>query len=450
MTGPDIKELVLQSLNGALKSRKFYPAGHPSIAASTRKTLQHINSAFGDRNNLLIGLVNQSLIIDDIPVVDAEKNYPDIIRHMEDRNAEAVIFEKGLTENELSAFIDAFAADNELPANELQRILASKDVTHITIKSLPMGRRSILEVYNDAVEVVINTMAEVRMGKIPRSEPVNNIINELDESVFSDPNAMIGLTMIKNYDNYLYNHSVNVSILSIALARAMKLDSQTLHIVGVSSLLHDIGKTGVSEDIIRKPGGLSSEEWEKIKEHPRLGSNIIRRMSGMDESTGRIIFEHHVKFDHSGYPETSSSLHPLSQIVTIADAYDALTTLRVYQQPRNPVEAIKVMMSLSGKHFDPKVLKSFINMIGMYPVGTTVRLSTNEIGIVVKVDPEACETPSVKILFDASGKAVEEPYEIDLSRKGPDTPSIIATVDPALKKINVAEFFKKEAESKVE
>ncbi len=445
MTGADSKELVLQSMNGALKSRKFYPAGHPSIAASTRKTLQHINEALRDRNNLLIGLVNQSLILDDTPVVDAGKNYPDIIRHMENRSAEAIIFEKGVTENELSAFIDAFSADNDLPAQEIQKELSSQNVIHITLKSLPMGKRSLLEVYNDAVEVVINTMAEVRMGKIPRSEPVNNIINELDESVFSDPNAMIGLTMIKNYDNYLYNHSVNVSILSIALARAMKLDSQNLHIVGVSSLLHDIGKTGVSEQIIRKPGGLSSEEWEKIKEHPRLGSNIIRRMSGMDESTGRIIFEHHVKFDHSGYPETSSSLHPLSQIVTIADAYDALTTLRVYQQPRNPVEAIKVMMNLSGRHFDPKILKSFINMIGMYPVGTTVRLSTNEIGIVVKVDSVSSDTPVVKVLYDPSGNALEKPFEIDLSSKGPETPFIIATVDPALKNINIGEFFKNES-----
>ena len=445
MTGADSKELVLQSMNGALKSRKFYPAGHPSIAASTRKTLQHINEALRDRNNLLIGLVNQSLILDDTPVVDAGKNYPDIIRHMENRSAEAIIFEKGVTENELSGFIDAFSADNDLPAQEIQKELSSQNVIHITLKSLPMGKRSLLEVYNDAVEVVINTMAEVRMGKIPRSEPVNNIINELDESVFSDPNAMIGLTMIKNYDNYLYNHSVNVSILSIALARAMKLDSQNLHIVGVSSLLHDIGKTGVSEQIIRKPGGLSSEEWEKIKEHPRLGSNIIRRMSGMDESTGRIIFEHHVKFDHSGYPETSSSLHPLSQIVTIADAYDALTTLRVYQQPRNPVEAIKVMMNLSGRHFDPKILKSFINMIGMYPVGTTVRLSTNEIGIVVKVDSVSSDTPVVKVLYDPSGNALEKPFEIDLSSKGPETPFIIATVDPALKNINIGEFFKNES-----
>jgi len=123
----------------------------------------------------------------------------------------------------------------------------------------------LLEIYNGAVEVVKNVMGEVRMGKIPKSGPVNAIVDEVTESVLSDQNAIMGLTMIKNYDNYLYNHSVNVSVTSIALGRAMQFAKAELRVLGVGALLHDIGKTGVSEQIIRKPGGLSTEEWEKSR-----------------------------------------------------------------------------------------------------------------------------------------------------------------------------------------
>jgi putative nucleotidyltransferase with HDIG domain len=286
-------------------------------------------------------------------------------------------------------------------------------------------------------------MAEVRMGKIPRTEPIEDIVSEITDSVFSDPNAIIGLTMIKNYDNYLYNHSVNVSIMALALARSMGLDSDDLHSVGIAALLHDIGKTGVAEDIIRKPGGLSSEEWEKLKQHPQLGFSIAQRMSGVSETIGRVIYEHHVKYDHSGYPQTTTSLHPLSQLVTISDAYDALTTLRVYQKPHSPVDAIKVMNTFSGRHFNPVTLKAFINLVGIYPIGTMVRLSSNEIAIVTKVSQDAGEDPTVKVVVDKDGRNLDKPYTIDLSEDGSKT--IVSTVNPALTEINLAAFFEKEA-----
>ncbi|HAO94397.1 MAG TPA: hypothetical protein DCR11_11100 [Deltaproteobacteria bacterium] len=249
--------------------------------------------------------------------------------------------------------------------------------------------------------------------------------------------------MIKNYDNYLYNHSVNVSIMALSLGKAMGLPKDDLHAVGVAALLHDVGKTGVAENIIRKPGGLSSEEWEKIKEHPLLGSNIAKRMDGLDETIGRLIYEHHIKYDHSGYPQTTSSLHPLSQLITISDAYDALTTLRVYQQPHSPVEAVKVMNNFSGRHFNPDTLKAFIDMIGVYPVGTMVRLTTNEVGIVTRLNAEKQGGPIVKILYDSEGVIVENPYEVDIAVS--TDKEIVTTVNPATTSTDLGSFFEKEA-----
>ncbi|MBI5345178.1 MAG: HD-GYP domain-containing protein, partial [Deltaproteobacteria bacterium] len=385
MNGQD-PEALLKTLNAALKSRKLYPPGHPAISAPAKKAYQILTDSLKSKSSMVMGLMNEALVFEEELIKDSERLYPDMIQYMTEKNVDAVIFEKGIMEKELAALFDILSGP-AMQGSELQKELHSKGVTHITLKSIPAGKKNFIEVYNGAVEIVKNVMGEVRMGKIPKAGPVNDIVNEITDSVLSDKNAVLGLTMIKNYDNYLYNHSVNVSIMSLALGRELNLDNASLHAVGVAGLLHDIGKTGVSENIIRKPGGLSSEEWDKIKEHPLLGSNLIKRMEGMDGQIGTLIYEHHIKYDRSGYPATPSALHPYSQIITIVDAYDALTTLRVYQRPHDPVEAIKILQNFSGRHFSPDILKAFVKMLGVYPIGTMVRLSTNEIAIVTKINP---------------------------------------------------------------
>ncbi len=443
MNGLDNKEWILKSLNASLKGKKLYPPGHPAATAPVKKAFDTLTECLTATNNLMISLLNEALMFEECPIENGERLYQDIIHCMNDKNVDVMIFEKGFTEKELSNIIDFLAGDAKFDGQELQNELHSRGVIRITLKTVPSGRMKLLEIYNGAVEVVKNVMGEVRMGKIPKSGPVNAIVDEVTESVLSDQNAIMGLTMIKNYDNYLYNHSVNVSVTSIALGRAMQFAKAELHVLGVGALLHDIGKTGVSEQIIRKPGGLSTEEWEKIKEHPVLGSNITKRMDGMDETVGRLILEHHIKYDYSGYPDTDSRLHPLSQIITVCDAYDALTTLRVYQKPYNPADAIKVMASLSGRHFNPDTLKAFINMMGIFPIGSMVRLSTNEIGVVIRVHRENSDSPVVKILYDRGGAQSEAPHEIDLTER--KDLFIVSAVNPVMTNIDIGMFFEKES-----
>lgn len=440
---PETQENILRALNAALQSRKLYPPGHPSVTAPAKKAHQLISLVLKEQPNLSICLVEEALVFENVPVPDCEENYPDIVSNLKEKKVEAMIFEKGILEKEVFSLFEILSREKAPAEAELQKELAAKGVTHITLKTVPP---KLMEVYNNAVDVVKTVMSDIRGGRIPESKAVKGVIDEMTELVFSDTNAVIGLTMIKNYDNYLYNHSVNVSILSLALGKFMKSDEEDLRRLGVASLLHDIGKTGVSEDIIRKPGGLSSEEWEKVKEHPVMGSKITQKMQGIDELICRVIIEHHVRFDRSGYPKVESpTLHPLSLMVSVADAYDALTTLRVYQKPCQPSEAVKILKGLSGKHFDPKTVSSFENMIGVYPVGTMVRLSTNEVAVVTQVRPEGSARPVVKVAYDSDGKEIETPYEIDLEAKGEDGPRIICAVDPLSRNMDMGNFFAKEA-----
>lgn len=445
---PDIEieiiETVLKSINSAIKGKKLYPAGHPAIAAPMAKAYQTLSDVLKTHGKIFTGMVKDVLVFEETPLMDAEKNLGEFIYQLKQREIESMIFEKGLIQKEFFSFIEILSADDKLKGKELQNMLASKNILHITIKSI--SKRNILEAYNDAVNVVKETMNEIRMGKVPQTKEIIRVTDEMTELVMTDRSAMIGLTMIKNYDDYLFNHSVNVSILAVALGQSMNHKKEDLHTVGIAALLHDVGKTGVAEDLIRKPSGLSGEEWETVKQHPVLGSKIIERMEGLTELIARIIYEHHIRFDHSGYPRTESPLHPLSMIVTISDAYDALTTLRVYQRPYHPVEAIKVMNSLSGKHFDPDTLKAFIGMIGFYPIGTVVRLSTNDIAIVTKTNPGDSLRPTVKVVFGGDGKQVDTPYEMDLSAEG-SAPVIVAPIDPLAKGLDMGRFFEEEGKN---
>ncbi|VAV83764.1 hypothetical protein MNBD_DELTA01-536 [hydrothermal vent metagenome] len=444
---PDNRELILRSFNAALHSKKLYPPGHPSVAAPARKTQQLLSDYIQGPEKLVLAMVEDSLVFEDIPEADAAEQYGDILKYLTEKKIEAIAFTGGIEDGELSSVIEILTSEEAgSTQEELDKELKDLGVIHITLQSMPVEKRNYLEVYNDAISVVKNVMNEIRLGKIPGTEEVNEIVNEMSEMVFTNTNAMVGLSMIKNYDEYLYNHSVNVSIISLALARHLGLERATVDTIGVAALLHDVGKTGVAEDIIKKPGGLSSEEWEKVKEHPVIGSDIAERMKEMPEEVCRIIFEHHIRHDHSGYPKSERPLYQHSMIVTICDAYDALTTLRVYQNPHQPVDAIKILRDLSGAHFTPEIVDAFSDMIGVYPVGTMVRLTTNEVGVVTSVTPDENNKVTVKILYDKEGTQLEEPLPIDISPKDEVGPTIVGAADPLSRNVDVSAFFEKEAE----
>ncbi|OGP64467.1 MAG: hypothetical protein A3K22_05725 [Deltaproteobacteria bacterium RBG_16_42_7] len=436
-------DVILKGINSAVKGKKLYPAGHPAIAAPITKAYQTLSELLKTNNKIFVGITKDVMVFEETPLMDAEKTLGELLHQMKRREIEGIIFEKGLMQEEFFSFIDSLSGETILKGKELQTMLASRNISHITIKSI--SKRSIFETYTDAISVVQETMNQIRLGKVPQAGEIVRVSDELTELVLTDQNAMLGLTMIKNYDNYLFNHSVNVSILSIALAESMKQEEANLRIVGVGGLLHDLGKTGVAEEIIKKPDRLSTEEFESIKQHPVLGSRMIEQMPGLAGLISRVVYEHHIRYDHSGYPHTESPLHPLSMIITIVDAYDAMTTLRVYQRPFNPVEAIKLMNTMSGKHFDPNTLKAFIAMIGFYPVGTTVRLTTNDIGIVTKANPTDSLSPTVKIIFGGDGKQINKPYELDLLKEGNRNIKIIAPVDPLTKGMDLGHFFEEES-----
>jgi putative nucleotidyltransferase with HDIG domain len=249
--------------------------------------------------------------------------------------------------------------------------------------------------------------------------------------------------MIKDYDNYTFNHCVNVGVLAMSLGAARGLDVMSVKSLGIAGQLHDIGKTMIPKLILNKPGKLSSAEFDEMKRHPELGAKIIREMEGLDPYIAQIVLGHHLHYNRSGYPEWAQKLpfNELIDIVAIADTYDAITTLRVYQHPVNPRAALTEMQTIAGTYLDRDLVAAFVEMMGKYPVGTLVRLDTNEVAVVYRPNPLDDEAPMVRILIEGDGSRLKVPREQSLvEQDGSRYASVVAVVDPLLKNIDVGRF----------
>jgi HD-GYP domain-containing protein (c-di-GMP phosphodiesterase class II) len=243
--------------------------------------------------------------------------------------------------------------------------------------------------------------------------------------MMQDQSTLLGLTNLRCHDQDTHNHSVNVALLSMALANRAGYPKVDLADLGLAALFHDVGKCAISLDILNKPGQFTDEEWQLMRTHPIEGVLTLIRLRGLNNVPARMAgasFEHHMNYDFSGYPKLAISWTQSlsSRIVTIADCYDAMTSSRVYRrEPMSPANVLKFMFSKSGQSFDPVLMKLFVNCVGFIPIGSLVLLDTEEFAVVLKPaeDKANAERPLVRIIADVQGTPIDNGPELDLTEK---------------------------------
>jgi len=427
----ELLEPILLGLVGTAKSMSLYPPNHPAIQKPVAQLAGRFSDLLLQREHLALGIVDEVLVFEGTPFYDTQASVRELLKRFEERGITALEFQDGLTEEELVQFCALLVADAaEVKAQGTGESLRRRGIVHIVAKDAR-------EVYNSAVDAVSDVLQEARMGKIPRAQKVKEAVDDLTRLILKDRPAILALTLIKNYDNYLFNHSVNVSVLALALAEALKIEKDALDDIALAGLLHDVGKTLTPREITLKPGDLTDEEWEVMRQHPLRSAEIVAKMSGVSELAVRIVREHHISFDRGGYPvlEEGENVHPHSKIVTVADCYDAITTLRPYQKPFPPKEAMAILEKLSGKVIDPKYFQEFVKVLGIFPVGTLVRLDTNEVGVVVETNLDAPLLPRLRVVFNPEGQRLPQSLELNLASLDEamgEHRAIVSTVDPLL------------------
>ncbi len=273
-------------------------------------------------------------------------------------------------------------------------------------------------VHQQAHRVVRSVMADVRLGHAVQIEQVEEVVEAITESVLRNAGALIGLSGIKDKDEYTFLHSVSVCTLLVTFAKSMGMDAETIRLAGIGGLLHDTGKIKVPNEILNKPGKLTDEEFDIMKTHPEVGWNIIREIPGIHAIPLDITLHHHERMDGSGYPHKmpGAEIPELVRMSSIVDVYDAITSDRCYHRGMPAPEGLRKLWEWSKFHFDPKLVQAFMRTVGIYPVGSLVKLESGRLAVVMDQNEGNLLMPRVKAIFSTKSNTYISPLEIDLAR----------------------------------
>ncbi|AMQ89395.1 HD-GYP domain-containing protein [Marinobacter sp. LQ44] len=296
-------------------------------------------------------------------------------------------------------------------------------------------------IHSQAQGLVGSFMNNVKMGAAIDIAPIHQLADELQNSVLRNANALSCLGRIREKDNYLLEHSVNLSVLMSLFGNYRNLPADVLHQTVVGALLHDLGKILTPDDILHKPGRLTAEEFEVMKLHARHSRDILASTEGIGEIAVITAAQHHEKLDGSGYPEglKGEEITEYGRMVAITDVYDAITSDRVYHKGMTPSQGLKKLLEWSGDHLDPELVKQFIRCIGLYPVGSLVLLESGRLGVVVETNDQDQRLPVVRVMYHTRFRLPITVETIDLSRAG-NQDRIVRAVDPEDYKLDVRKF----------
>ncbi len=269
-----------------------------------------------------------------------------------------------------------------------------------------------------AKQAVASMFEEARMGKALRGSDALEVVEEISNSVLRNPSALISLARLKNKDDYTYMHSVAVCALMVSLARQLGLDAEQVRQAGLAGLVHDIGKMMIPAEILNKPGKLTDAEFTLIKTHPAEGHKLLQRGSDICEVALDVCLHHHEKINGSGYPKrlTGDQMSLYAKMGAVCDVYDAVSSNRAYKNAWEPAESLRRMAEWRNGHFDQRVFDAFVKSIGIYPVGSLVRLESNHLGVIIEQTEKSLLNPMVKVFFSIKSNSRIPAEIVDLSK----------------------------------
>lgn len=305
------------------------------------------------------------------------------------------------------------------------------------------------QVYQAAKTIVQNAMQDVRLGRALNVDAVQAVITDMTESVFRNPDALPSLSRLKRFDEYTFYHSVNTALLAMSMGRSLGFDRSMIHLAGVGTLLHDIGKMKVPLELLNKPGRFEPHEMEIVKQHVLRGVEVLSSTTGLGDTYIQPALEHHERVNGDGYPHRRAhqDISQVGLITAIVDIYDAMTSDRVYHKGKPAHEVLQLLyrLSLDG-HLDPTLVQRFIQVVGVYPVGSVVELNTGETGIVKRINHNAPLAPVVLFVKGAGNTLLSHPQEEDLSQQTATPPrSIKAVLHPHQTSIDPTVYLDKKA-----
>jgi putative nucleotidyltransferase with HDIG domain len=428
---------LLRRLAAAIRGAQLYAPGHPLVTRSITSLLETLATAHQHTSSVTIGIVGEDLVVGDIPIRDAAATMGELMRRVQHAGIERIVIDRGVQSDEIMRLIETVSrtesgdqteALSRLPHIRVGRLQVDEQ-TEAGVGDIATFRR----LYDDAVKVAETLWESAGVEGIPDADAARSMVDSLAQAVAQNRTALLALTALKNYDNYTFTHMVNVSILTMGQARGVGIDGPLLREFGLAALMHDIGKVKTPNEILNKPDKLTEQEYEILKRHTVDGAQILRKTPEMPTLAPVVAFEHHLRADGTGYPSAQrAQLNLATTLCGIADVYDAMRSQRVYQ-PAFPTDRIlAVLQRNDGKQFDQHLVRRFVQLVGIYPVGNMVRLYNGEIAVVMKAHAPDPYRPRVRILMTADEMPLANPIEVNLWEMSEDQDNAIqAPLDPA-------------------
>ena len=437
----ELREDIVRRLATAVRGAALYSRGHPLLDRAVQALETTCRQALSDTDTVVVGFLGDDVVVDGERLVRSRGAVSGFVRDMRGREIEKISLRRGLTRHEITTFVDVLRdRATGAPSDE---ILERRGVRHLGVGQITVdesveesaGIEAARRVYGQAVETAETLWGAAQAGDQPDPGAARRIIDSLARLVQQDRTSLMTLTAVKQHDSYTFTHMINVSALAMAQARSLRMEGTMLREFGFAALMHDIGKVNTPQEILNKPDQLSKDEFAIMKQHVVDGAHILRKTPEVPVLAPVVAFEHHLKLDLSGYPENVGyrNLNLCTMVVSIADVFDALRSTRAYRDAL-PAERIKAIMGKQDTPtFNNKLLRRFINLMGLFPVGTLVRLETEEIGVVTHEHPSDPFRPQVKVIIDSGGQRLEEPplintWERDANESG--SRAVVEAVDP--------------------
>ena len=415
-------EELLRRFGAALRGAQLYAPGHPLVIRNVASFSDIVSRLLEDMPTLSIALVADEVVIGDQPIPRGASTIGELAAKLKSRGVERISIDRGVTLEELASAMDALtrrlqsAGDpNDNPFPEFPHVRVGLVRIEQRTQASMADMATIRKLYTQASSTMRTVWENAAKDGVAKAAEVRSVVDELAQAVSQNRNALVALTTMRNADTYTFSHMVNVSILVMVQARGLGIDGTLLREFGVAGLMHDIGKVRTPLEILNKPGKLDDQELVVMRKHPVEGAQILRKTKDLTPLAAVVAFEHHLRLDGTGYPVvTRPALNLATMLCAIADVYDAMRSKRQYQQAFPAERVLAVLKRGEGQEFERNLVRRFVQLMGLYPVGSLVRLNTGALAIVLRPHSQDPHRPRVRVVYAADGRRLDVPYDLNL------------------------------------
>ncbi|HEY2954676.1 MAG TPA: HD domain-containing phosphohydrolase [Candidatus Eisenbacteria bacterium] len=463
----EIGPALLVRLSAMLRTARTYDSTNQAFQRQVGDCLALVLRGLEEENEIALVSVADYFYLNSVRIkaqASLLSIYHSLMTEFERRGLGGIRFLTGVTPAEFERFIQLFmAAEDPALAARLPEAVTEASIEHIVAvpavqleedasqaiderRDDPAAERHRAKrVFWRAVLGTKKVLLRAKQTGRPDLRHAKRLVQPVVDSIMNHEYSIVGLTALKDHDEYTYAHCVNVSVLSIGIGQALGLSRQALADVGVAGLVHDIGKMAVPAEVLRKPAALSAEEWGMVRRHPIEGMKMMMRMpglSGLMLDSMRVCLEHHMNFDRTGYPEVAGewSQASLSRIVAVADCFDAITAHRAYsKRPFTAFEGLQYLMGPARTGFDPAVLWGMVMTIGLYPAGSVLVTESGYVLLAMSPNPNDVRRPNCRVLVNPDG-SMEPEDNPQLWHPMPETEIVARVLRPEEHSVNTGEL----------